>query len=123
MRNLKKFEIDAIVNTVVEQLEKNVKSKFIWLNEFEEINKIIKEKDEEIDKLRDDLEKLKTKYRNEYKTYKGINFYYNDEFIQETKLTLVDYKIKQKIENEIIISNLKDENVDNLIEKLIEKFS
>ena len=123
MRNLKKFEIDAIVNTVVEQLEKKEKSKFIWLNEFDEINKIIKEKDEEINKLRDDLEKLKTEYKNKYKTHKRINFYSNDEFIQENTISSVGYEVRQKIENEIIISNLKDENVDNLIEKLIEKFS
>ena len=53
----------------------------------------------------------------------GIGRYYeNNDFISKNKGNFISYDVKNKIKNEIIMSNLRDEEVDSLVDKLVEKF-
>ena len=138
MKKLRSFEIDAIVSCVYGKLEEKRKSEIKWKNEYDEVNKIIREKGEEINKLIDEFYLLRNKFKSEldkdivkvdeynweiYFDMSGIGRYNeNYDFISKNKSNLVSWNVRSKIKNEIILSNLRDKEVDSLIDELVEKF-
>ena len=138
MKRLRSFEIEAIVDCVYGKLEEKRKSKAKWKSKYDEVNKIVREKGEEINKLIKEFYLLRDKFKkelegdvvkiNEYTSevlfdMSGVGKYYgNNDFISKNKGNFIGYDVKNKIRNEIIMSNLRDEEVDSLVEKLIEKF-
>ena len=138
MKKLRSFEIDAIVNCVYGKLEEKRRSEIKWKSEYDEVNEIVREKGKEINKLISEFYLLRDKFKKELegdivKTNEWnceINFdmsgigRYNEnyDFISKNKNNFINYNVKNKIRNEIIMSNLRDEEVDNLVDKLVEKF-
>lgn len=138
MKKLRSFEIDAIVNCVYGKLEEKRKEEIKWKSEYDEVNKIIREKGEEINKLIDEFYLLRNKFKSEldkdivkvdeysweiYFDMSGIGRYNsNYDFISKNKANLVSWDVRSKIKNEIILSNLRDKEVDSLIDELVEKF-
>ena len=138
MKKLRSFEIDAIVNCVYGKLNEKRKSEIKWKNEYDEVNKIIREKGEEINKLIDEFYELRNKFKNELINdivkvdewnwevnfdMSGVGRYNsNYDFISKCNGNLVSWDVKSKIKNEIILGNLRDKEVDNLINELVEKF-
>lgn len=138
MKKLRSFEIDAIVNCVYGKLEEKRKEEIKWKKEYDEVNEIVREKGLEINKLIEEFYLLRSKFKselsndvvkiNEYNweinfDMSGIGRYYeNDDFISKNKGSFIDFNVREKIRSEIVMSNLRDEGVDNLVEKLFEKF-
>lgn len=138
MKKLRSFEIDAIVNCVYGKLEEKRRSEIKWKNEYDEVNKIIREKGLEINKLISEFYLLRDKFKKELEgdivkinewnyeinfDMSGVGRYNeNNDFISKNKGDFINYIVKNKIRNEIIMSNLRDEEVDNLVDKLVEKF-
>lgn len=138
MKKLRSFEIDAIVNCVYGKLEEKRKEEIKWKSEYDEVNKIIREKGEEINKLIDEFYLLRNKFKSELDKdivkvdeynweinfdMSGIGRYNsNYDFISKNNGNLVSWNVKSKIRNEIILSNLRDKEVDSLIDELVEKF-
>jgi hypothetical protein len=138
MKKLRSFEIDAIVNCVYGKLEEKRKSEIKWKSEYDEVNRMVREKGLEINKLIEEFSLLRNKFKselgndvikiNEY-SYE-INFdmssvgRYNEnyDFISKNKGNFISYDVKNKIKNEIVMSNLRDEEIDSLVDKLVEKF-
>ena len=138
MKKLRSFEIDAIVNCVYGKLEEKRKEEIKWKSEYDEVNRMVREKGLEINKLINELSLLKNKFKSELGndviniseySYE-INFdmssvgRYNEnyDFISKNKGNFISYDVKNKIKNEIVMSNLRDEEVDSLVDKLVEKF-
>ena len=138
MKKLRSFEIDAIVNCVYGKLEEKRKSEVVWKSEYDEVNKIVREKGLEINKLINEFYLLRDKFKkelegdivkiNEYNyeilfDMSGVGRYNeNYDFISKNKGNFISWNVKEEIRNEIIMSNLRDEGVDNLVERLVEKF-
>ena len=138
MKKLRSFEIDAIVNCVYGKLEEKRKSEIKWKDEYDKVNKIIREKGEKINKLIDEFYELRNIWKNSLEKdivkvdewsweinfdMSGIGRYNsNYDFISKNKGNLVSWDVRSKIKNEIILSNLRDKEVDNLIDELVEKF-
>jgi hypothetical protein len=138
MKKLRSFEIDAIVNCVYGKLEEKRKSEIKWKSEYDEVNKIVREKGLEINKLIEEFYLLRSNYKhvldkdvvkmNEWNweilfDMSGVGKYNeNYDFISKNKGNFISYDVKNKIRNEIIMSNLRDEEVDSLVDKLVEKF-
>lgn len=126
MKRLSKFEVESLVNVVVSKLEKieNEKieknySEFIskWNEELLELGKEAKIWENKLNKKQEQIRKeIKEKgWRclevNEWNNYVKIQKYY-----------LVDYEVRNKIMDEIVINSLKENDIDNLIDSLINKF-
>lgn len=138
MKKLRSFEIDAIVNCVYGKLEEKRRSEIKWKSEYDKVNEIVREKGKEINKLISEFYLLRDKFKkelegdvvkiNEYNSeilfdMSGVGRYNeNYDFIVKNKNNFINWDVKNKIRNEIIMSNLRDEEVDNLIDRLVEKF-
>lgn len=138
MKKLRSFEIEAIVNCVYGKLEEKRRNEIVWKSEYDEVNKIVREKGKEINKLIEEFYLLRSNYKhvlnkdivkiNEYNSevlfdMSGVGRYNeNNDFIVKQNNNFISYDVKNKIRNEIIMSNLRDEEVDSLVEKLVEKF-
>jgi hypothetical protein len=123
MKRLSKFEVESLVNVVMSKLEEI------------EYKKLEKEYDYKIELWNEELDKLKKEYKiyeNKYlkrlnEIRENLNGKFNsngfgDKLISINKCNLVDWRLKDKISSEIVISNLKDEGIENLIENLVNKF-
>ena len=138
MKKLRSFEIEAIVNCVCCKLEEKRRNEIVWKSEYDKVNEIVKEKGKEINKLISEFYLLRDKFKkelegdvvkiNEYNSeilfdMSGVGKYNeNNDFISKNKNNFINWDVKNKIRNEIIMSNLRDEEVDNLIDRLVEKF-
>ena len=138
MKKLRSFEIDAIVNCVYGKLEEKRRNEIVWKSEYDKVNEIVKEKGKEINKLISEFYLLRDKFKkelegdvvkiNEYNSeilfdMSGVGKYNeNNDFISKNKGNFISWNVKEEIRNEIIMSNLRDEEVDNLIDRLVEKF-
>jgi len=138
MKKLRSFEIDAIVNCVYGKLEEKRRNEIVWKSEYDKVNEIVREKGKEINKLISEFYLLRDKFKkelegdvikiNEYNSeilfdMSGVGRYNeNYDFIVKNKNNFINWDVKNKIRNEIIMSNLRDEEVDNLIDRLVEKF-
>ena len=129
MKRLSKFEVESLVNVVVSKLN---------VIESEKIEKecvgFIKEWNEELEKLDVERkiinEKISERGREISKVikengWKGI--YVNVGYEVgggriRINNDLVDWNVKNKINDEIVISNLKENDIDSLIDNLVNKF-
>ena len=127
MKKLRSFEIEAIVNCVYGKLEEKRKSEVVWKSEYDEVNKIVREKGLEINKLINEFYLLRDKFKkelegdivkiNEYNyeilfDMSGVERYNeNYDFISKNKGNFISWNVKEEIRNEIIMSNLRDRGV------------
>jgi len=124
MKRLSKFEINSLVDVVMSKLEEIESEKLE-----KEYGERIKEWNEELDRLKKEYKVYENKYLNRLNEIKkGLSGKFNSNGWEDGKLisinkgNLVHWTLKNKISSEIVISNLKDEGVENLIENLVNKF-
>jgi hypothetical protein len=124
MKRLSKFEIESLVDVVISKLEEIESEKLE-----KEYGEKIKEWNKELGELDKELKIYQEKYNNRYNEIKkDMNNYkfncsgWNGNYISINKGNLVSWNLRNKISSEIVISNLKEEGVENLIENLVNKF-
>jgi hypothetical protein len=133
MKKLSKIELDVVVNEVVNNIKEIEEKKVNKLFEISDNKDLFLEKVNEIKKLEDKINLLKEELRDIENKFKeeGISVYFNRGFNNNNgklfNISLKDskgdsYKLYKDVEKEIILSSLKELNVDSLIESLIEKF-
>lgn len=134
MKKLSRLELDVIVNEVVNNIKKIEEKKVNKLFEISDNKDLFLEKVNEIKKLEDKVNLLKEEIREIENKFKeeGISVYFNRGYNNNNNrklfnISLIDskggsYCLYKEIEKEIILSSLKELNVDSLIESLIEKF-
>ena len=130
MKRLSKFEVESLVNVVVsklnliesEKLEKECsESVSKWCEELEELDKeknIINEKISERGR-----EISKVIKENGWKgVYINVGYGFDGSRVRIEKNNLVGYDVRNKISDEIVVSNLKENDIDSLIDNLVNKF-
>ena len=136
MKKLSRIELDVVVNEVINNLKKIEEKKVNKLFEISDNKDLFLEKVNKIEKLEKEIEKLVNEVRDIEEKFKeeGIRVYFinkgsrnygscNKLFNISLKDSKGDsYKLYKDIEKEIILSSLKELNVDSLINNLIEKF-
>jgi hypothetical protein len=133
MKKLSRIELDVVVNEVVNNIKEIEEKKVNKLFEISDNKDLFLEKVNEIKKLEDKINLLKEELRDIENKFKeeGISVYFNRGFNNNNgklfNISLKDskgdsYKLYKDVEKEIILSSLKELNVDSLIESLIEKF-
>jgi hypothetical protein len=133
MKKLSRIELDVVVNEVVNNIKKIEEKKVNKLFEISDNKDLFLEKVNEIKKLEDKVNLLKEELRDIENKFKeeGISVYFNRGFNNNNgklfNISLIDskggsYCLYKEIEKEIILSSLKELNIDSLIESLIEKF-
>jgi hypothetical protein len=133
MKKLSRIELDVVVNEVVNNIKEIEEKKVNKLFEISDNKDLFLEKVNEIKKLEDKINLLKEELRDIENKFKeeGISVYFNRGFNNNNgklfNISLKDskggsYCLYKEIEKEIILSSLKELNVDSLIESLIEKF-
>ena len=133
MKKLSRIELDVVVNEVINNIkgieEKKVNKLFeISDNKdlfLKKVNEII-ELENKVDLLKEEIRGIENKFKEE-----GLSVFFNRGYDNNNKkrfnISLKDsevnnYSLYKEIEKEIILSSLKELNIDNLIESLIEKF-
>jgi hypothetical protein len=133
MKKLSRIELDVVVNEVVNNLKKIEEKKVNKLFEISDnkdlflkkVNEII-ELENKVDLLKEEIRGIENKFKEE-----GLSVFFNRGYDNNNKkrfnISLKDsevnnYSLYKEIEKEIILSSLKELNIDNLIESLIEKF-
>ena len=133
MKKLSRIELDVVVNEVVNNIKEIEEKKVNKLFEISDNKDLFLEKVNEIKKLEDKVNLLKEELRDIENKFKeeGISVYFNRGFNNNNgklfNISLKDskgdsYKLYKDVEKEIILSSLKELNVESLIENLIEKF-
>ena len=133
MKKLSRIELDVVVNEVVNNIKEIEEKKVNKLFEISDNKDLFLEKVNEIKKLEDKVNLLKEEIREIENKFKeeGISVYFNRGYNNNDRklfnISLIDskggsYKLYKDIEKEIILSSLKELNIDNLISNLIEKF-
>jgi hypothetical protein len=133
MKKLSRIELDVVVNEVVNNIKKIEEKKVNKLFEISDNKDLFLEKVNEIKKLEDKINLLKEELRDIENKFKeeGISVYFKRGYKNNDRklfnISLIDskggsYCLYKEIEKEIILSSLKELNVDSLIESLIEKF-
>jgi len=133
MKKLSRLELDVVVNEVVNNIKKIEEKKVNKLFEISDNKDLFLKKVNEIKELEDKVNLLKEELRDIENKFKeeGISVYFNRGFNNNDRklfnISLIDskggsYCLYKEIEKEIILSSLKELNVDSLIESLIEKF-
>ena len=129
MKRLSKFEIESLVNVVVSKLEKIESEKFEkecvefvdeWNKELVELNN---ERKIWEDKFKEKKEKIRKEIR--VKGWKGVEvneWYCDNNFVRFNENNFVEWSVRNKIMDEIVINNLKGNDIDSLIDSLINKF-
>lgn len=121
MKNLKQYEIDAIVNTIVEQITPQLQHKISpkKLKQMEVDSEEVKLLDEQIKTLQNKQTKIIDKYRND----KEVSIYHSNpkKFIPQK--VEMDWGKKGKIKDEIIISSIANKDIEKLINQLVKKYS
>jgi glutamyl-tRNA reductase len=132
MKKLVKFEVEAITDSIINQIANSKIKEFEkrysrnlndWNEEFKEIKEEEERYKEIIENKRDNLIKKIGIGKKEGLIY---NHYSHDKisYIRIYNRNDFDFwKIKQSIMNEIIINNIKSENLDNIINELIKKYN
>jgi len=133
MKKLSRIELDVVVNEVVNNIKKIEEKKVNKLFEISDnkdlfLNKVneIVELENKVNLLKEEIREIENKFKEE-----GISVYFNRGFnnCNEKRFSISlknskgdSFKLYKDIEKEIILSSLKELNVDSLIESLIEKF-
>ena len=131
MKNLKNYEIDALVEVIWKKLNDEKRSRMIWIGKFNEINLLMKEKGKEINRLIDELYKVREDFKKQFSNNSGNWVLYNmssvgryndrEEFVRINEGDLLNWNLKNNIRNEIIVSNIEG-NVSDIIDVLFEKY-
>ena len=133
MKKLSRIELDVVVNEVVNNIKEIEEKKVNKLFEISDnkdlflkkVNEII-ELENKVDLLKEEIRGIENKFKEE-----GLSVFfnrgYNNNNNKRFNISLKDsevnnYSLYKEIEKEIILSSLKELNIDNLIESLIEKF-
>jgi hypothetical protein len=131
MKKLVRFEVEAITDSIINQIAdskiKVFEKKYgenldVWNEEFKEIREEEKRYSEIIKNKKDNLIKKIGIGKKEGIIY-NCNPYNHQNYIKiydRNDFNL--YKIRQSIMNEIIINNIKSENLDNIISELVKKY-
>jgi hypothetical protein len=129
MKRLSKFEVESLVNVVVSKLEKIESEKFEkeCIEFVDEWNKELEELNNERKIWEDKFKEKKEKIRKEIKVkgWKGVDvneWFCDNKFVRFNESNFVEWSVRVKIMDEIVINSLKDNNVDSLIDNLINKF-
>ena len=129
MKRLSKFEVESLVNVVVSKLEKIESEKFEkeCVKFVDEWNKELVELNNERKIWEDKFKEKKEKIRKEIKVkgWKGVDvneWFCDNNFVRFNESNFVEWSVRVKIMDEIIINNLKGNDVDSLIDSLINKF-
>ena len=130
MKRLSKFEIESLVNVVMSKLNKIESEKI----EKESVG-LIKGWNEELEKLDSERriisEKISERGREISKVikekgwkgvYVNVGYEVGDRRIRMDINNLIDWSVRSKINDEIVVSNLKENNIDNLVDSLVDKF-
>ena len=130
MKRLSRFEIESLVNVVMSKLnviesEKVEKECSKRVDEWDkEMKELVSEKIKIEEKIREKSNKIYKEIRE--KGWKGISvnggYSFNGKNVSIDENSLVDYNLRYKIIDEIVINNLKGNNVNMLIESLVDKF-
>ena len=133
MKKLSRIELDVVVNEVVNNIKKIEEKKVNKLFEISDNKDLFLEKVNEIKELEDKVNLLKEEIREIENKFseEGLSVFFNRGYNNNNKrlfsISLKDskggsYCLYKEIEKEIILSSLKELNIDNLINNLIEKF-
>jgi hypothetical protein len=129
MKRLSKFEVESLVNVVVSKLEKIESEKFEkeCVEFVDEWNKELVELNNERKIWEDKFKEKKEKIRKEIKVkgWKGVDvneWYCDNNFVRFNENNFVEWSVRNKIMDEIVINNLKGNDIDSLIDSLINKF-
>ncbi len=122
MSKLARFELDAVVETIIEQIKESKKDSPEQV-EYQELVALSKVYEKELTQARKDLEvELLKKYKD---THPKLNFYVYDydKSVRIKSISQPQHHIDTKtIERELIVSNIKG-NVDETIQKIVEKYT
>ena len=131
MKKLRNYEIDALVEVIWKKLNDEKRSRMIWIGKFNEINLLMKEKGKEINRLIDELYKVREDFKKQFCNNSGNWVLYNmssvgryndrEEFVRINEGDLLNWNLKNNIRNEIIVSNIEG-NVSDIIDVLFEKY-
>ena len=131
MKKLRNYEIDALVEVIWKKLNDEKRSKMIWIGKFDEINLLMKEKGNEINRLIDEFYKVREDFKKQFGNNSGNWVLYNmssvgryndrEEFVRINECDLLDWRFKNNIRNEIIVSNIEG-NISDIIDVLFEKY-
>ena len=133
MKKLSRIELDVVVNEVINNLKKIEEKKVNKLFEISDnkdlflkkVNEII-ELENKVDLLKEEIRGIENKFKEE-----GLSVFFNRGYDNNNKKRfnislknseVNNYSLYKEIEKEIILSSLKELNIDNLIDSLIEKF-
>ncbi len=122
MAKLQKYELDAVVETIVDQIKDSKKDSPEQL----EYQELITTRDKVIDELKAKRQKFNDDLVEEYsKLYPKLNFgidtYYKN--INVSSISKPEHHIDTKtIERELIVSNIKG-NVDETIKAIVTKYT
>jgi hypothetical protein len=129
MKRLSKFEVESLVNVVVSKLEKIENEKFEkeCVEFVDEWNKELVELNNERKIWEDKFKEKKEKIRKEIKVkgWKGVDvneWYCDNNFVRFNENNFVEWSVRNKIMDEIVINNLKGNDIDSLINNLVDKF-
>ena len=129
MKRLSKFEVESLVNVVVSKLEKIESEKFEkeCVKFVDEWNKELVELNNERKIWEDKFKEKKEKIRKEIKVkgWKGVDvneWFCDNNFVRFNENNFVEWSVRNKIMDEIVINNLKGNDIDSLIDSLINKF-
>jgi len=131
MKKLRNYEIDALVEVIWKRLNDEKRSRMIWIGKFDDINLLMKEKGNEINRLIDEFYKVREDFKNQFGKYSGNWVLYNmssigryndrEEFVKINECDLLNWNLKNIIRNEIIVSNIEG-NISDIIDVLFEKY-
>jgi hypothetical protein len=131
MKKLRNYEIDALVEVIWKKLNDEKRSRMIWIGKFDEINLLMKEKGKEINRLIDELYKVREDFKKQFGNNSGNWVLYNmssvgryndrEEFVRINECDLLNWNLKNNIRNEIIVSNIEG-NISDIIDVLFEKY-
>jgi hypothetical protein len=136
-KRLTQYEIDAILEQVVSEIENNKKDLTLdsEMNKMEKLAKADKAHlrilEKEIDELREKYDTIKCQIQDkhlEFAKEKGLyvnkwNFERSGDISEQVyNVQPLEYDTKAQIRNQIILSGLKLENLDSLIGDLVKKF-
>lgn len=121
MKNLKQYEIEAIIDIIVKQITPQIQHK-ISPKKLKQME-IDSEKIGSLQKQIDILVYKKEKIYNKYERDKEVNIIYNGLQRFVPRKVEVDFIKKQQIKNEIIISSIANKDIEKLIDQLVKKYS
>ena len=131
MKKLRNYEIDALVEVIWKKLNDEKRSRMIWIGKFDEINLLMKEKGNEINRLIDEFYKVREDFKKQFGNNSGNWVLYNmssvgryndrEEFVKINECDLLNWNLKNNIRNEIIVSNIEG-NISDIIDVLFEKY-